>query len=285
MAPALYEPIDGIFFPTAEIIGDAVNTATNKRLTTFQITYHRFITAEFNTHRMLSKNASSSRAIPVKKLVRKMWQDNLEPVWWGAAQKGMQAKEELTGVRKLLARALWHSLRGINGLGALAFDKLGVHKQIANRVIEPYSTITMIVSATEWDNFFHLRAHPDAQPEFQALAYQMKRLYDEHIPMQLRPGEWYIPERYDIGEKYLSQTRLKAAVGKIARVSYLTHEGQADVNKDIELFMRLVGSVPRHSSPTEHVAFATLNSSSGNFAKGWVQLRKYIEDSPSEWTT
>lgn len=284
MTPALYEPVDGIFFPTAEIIGDAVNTATNKRLTTFQITYHRFITAEFNTHRMLSKNASSSRAIPVKKLVRKMWQDNVEPVWWGKAQKGMQAKEELTGVRKQIARCLWHTLRGINGLGALAFDKLGVHKQIANRVIEPYSTITMIVSATEWDNFFNLRAHPDAQPEFQALAYQMKRLYDEHIPMQLRPGDWYIPERYDIGEKYPIHTRLKAAVGKIARVSYLTQEGTNEIEKDVALFLRLLGNVPRHSSPSEHVAFCTRERSSGNFTGGWKQLRHLIEESPGQWT-
>jgi thymidylate synthase ThyX len=283
-APAIYQPIDGIFFPSAEIIGDAINSFTGKRLTTFKVTYHRFITAEFNTHRMLSKNASSSRAIPVKKLVQKMWQDNVEPVWWGAAQKGMQAKEELTGVRKFMARALWHSLRAVNALGALGFNAIGVHKQIANRVIEPYATITMIVSATEWGNFFSLRAHPDAQPEFQALAYQMQELYDSNVPMLLRPGDVYIPPCYDIGEKYSLQTRVKAAVGKIARVSYLTHEGEADVNKDVQLFMRLVGSIPRHSSPTEHVAFATQNTSSGNFGKGWVQLRKHIEDNPSQWT-
>jgi thymidylate synthase ThyX len=261
------------FQPTASIIGDAINIATGTRLTTFEVEFHRFVLAEFNTHRMISRNSASSRAIPVSKLINKVREQNVEPTFWGKQQKGMQAEQQLDGLRLQVARVLWGGLRFVNVAGAYAFAALGVHKQIANRVIEPYSTVTMIVSATEWQNFFALRAHADAQPEIAALAYKMQELYHQSEPQQLEPGEWYMPSKYDIGEAYDLDTRLKAAVGKIARVSYLTHEGTYDVSKDIQLFNRLVGSEPRHASPLEHVALAVEGEGSGNFQAGWKQLR------------
>lgn len=273
-----------MFEPKAEIIGDAINTMTGVRLTSFQVTFHRFVLAEFNTHRMLSRNAASSRAIPVHKQVERMFKEDVQPLHWGLAQKGMQAQHELDGWRKQVARLLWSGLRFVNAVGALALAKLGTHKQIANRVIEPYTTCTMIVSATEWKNFFALRAHPDAQPEFQALAKLMQQCYNESTPKEIQPGRWYIPERYDIGEQYDLRTRLQAAVGKIARVSYLTHEGKADVEKDILLFNRLISGKPIHASPLEHVALATTGINSGNFEAGWKQFRHIVQQEPTYWT-
>lgn len=271
-----------MFRPSAEVIGDSINAHTGSRLTTFEIRYHRFILPEFNTHRMLSRNAASSRAIPTSKMLRKVREEKVAPVWWGRNQSGMQAKEELTGYQREVAMRCWDEAREAALHFASLMADVGAHKQIVNRLLEPFMSITMIVSATEWDNFFKLRAHPDAQPEFAELAFAMKDALATSQPQVLHCGEWHIPPKYDVGTNYPTSVRIEAAIGKIARVSYLTHDGTADVDKDIQLFRRLVGSDPIHASPLEHVARASATSiNSGNFRNGWIQVRELVEKGQS----
>lgn len=264
----------------ARIIGDAVNEF-GVRLVTYQLRMHRYVLAEFNTHRVISRNAASSRAIPTRKLLKRVLEEPAYPLSWGKNKKGMVADEELSGVRLWLAKVLWGVGHRVAVMVAYGESLLGLHKQVANRVLEPYMWVDVIASATDWESFFRLRCNHDAQPEIQQLAKRMRELYQESNPVKLKAGDWYIPPCYDVGVKYPLDTRIKAAVGKMARVSYLTHEGKADVGADVDLFNRLVKASPPHLSPLEHVAlvscFPLSTERRGNFGKGWLQLRKIVE--------
>jgi thymidylate synthase ThyX len=259
----------------AKILADSL-APSGKRLTTFEVTYPRCIHSEIMTHRMLSKNAASSRAIPSEKLIARVMEDPFIPETWGKNQKGMQADVELT--REEQARALdeWLTARNSAVGHARNLLALGLHKQIVNRIIEPFMWITIIVSATEWSNFFGLRVHPDAEPHFQKIARMMLVLYNESTPNKLDEGEWHVPlisneDRIDLGGIDLA----KVSVGRCARVSYLTHDGRRDFYEDIALHDRLMNANPGHWSPFEHVAQAGVdpNLRSGNFT-GWRQYRK-----------
>lgn len=259
----------------AKIIEDSV--ANGKRITTLQLKYPRFIHAEFLTHRVFSRNASSSRAIPVQKMLSQVWNDPATPVHWGKNQSGMQANEQLTGWRLYAAKMMWKYA----GRAACAFAyigmKLGMHKQLANRILEPWQFIHVIVTATEFDNFFELRDHKDAQPEICVLAKRMKYAM-EHSPAKvLKTNEWHLPyvtkkEREEIHPTLLMQI----SAARCARVSYLTHDGKSpSIENDIALFKRLVGGTPLHASPIEHQARLAEGSTtqSGNL-RGWIQFRQ-----------
>jgi hypothetical protein len=155
--------------------------------------------------------------------------------------------------------------------------KLNLHKQIVNRIVEPWMWMTVICSATDYDNFFSLRCHPDAQPEIQKLAYMMRYAYENHEPTLLNCGEWHMPFIQDDEFNLDDETKRKISVARCARVSYLTHQGNRDIDKDLELYDRLInGSGKGHWSPFEHVAMATdSGKSSGNF-HGWLQYRKFF---------
>lgn len=256
----------------AKIICDSINPAQN-RLTTFVITYPRFILAEFNTHRMLSRNSASSRAIPISKMIKMVLENPAEPVSWGQNGKGMQAKSELIPSKQFVARQIWLKTRYLACGAAWLLSKVGAHKQLANRLLEPWAHVTTIVSGTEWGNFFNLRTHPDAQPEFQILAKLMLNEYKNHIPKEMNWGEWHLP----FGDRYLkegltSRELKKISVARCARVSYLTFDGEIDHEKDYKLCDQLIES--GHMSPTEHAARA-LSGWSGNF-NGWRQYRKTL---------
>src|SRR5262249_604270 len=133
-----------------------------KRLVTWELTYPRFVHAELMTHRLFSRNSASSRAIPVERLVARVREDPALPQW-GGKQAGMQAREELPPDLRLQAEELWLKARDLMLDVAGQLGALGLHKQLANRLIEPWMFITVIVSATEFDNWFHLRTHKDAQ--------------------------------------------------------------------------------------------------------------------------
>lgn len=257
----------------ARILCDSISPA-GVRLTTMEVTYPRFVHSEFMTHRMFSRNAASSRAIPIKKMIANIIADPVEPVYWGKNQSGMQAKEELSiqeqaDASQIWADGLFHAIEY-----AELLDGMGVHKQIVNRLLEPWMWITVIVSATEWDNFFHLRCHPDAQPEIQKIAYMMEELYHINKPTE---ATIHVPLIYPgdelVGDLWTIETMKKVSVGRCARVSYLTHDGKRDPTADIELCNRLVDS--GHWSPFEHVATASSTPDHwfGNF-RGWQQYRK-----------
>lgn len=269
----------------AKIIADSISP-TNARLTTFQLRYPRFIHAEFMTHRLFSRNASSSRAIPVNKIIQQVLDDPAMPVAWGRNQRGMQAQTALDEKDVEAARFHWLVARDKAVEQAQCLVDLGLHKQIANRILEPWHHISVVCTATEFDNFFSLRCHPDAQPEIKALAEQMCDLYYGNVPSLVEMGEWHLPyitedERKQLvpGEHVkiaMREHHIKASTARCARVSYLTHDNERpSMDKDLGLYDRLFSS--KHMSPFEHPATPNVdpNAWSGNF-KGWIQLRKTI---------
>ena len=265
---------------SARIICDSRNHLTGNRLTTFVVEYSRFIHAEFMTHRMLSRNASSSRAIPIATQIRRIWENPAVPAIWGRNQKGMQAGSELTGWRLWAARQIWRGARVPAIAATYGLSRLGLHKQHANRLLEPWMHIQVVVSATEWENFFALRTHADAQPEIRELATQMLALMRQSEPVTLSVGEWHLPFVTDA--ELLAEgieNKKQASVARCARVSYLLPDGRPpDMEKDIALCRRLIagsGDVG-HWSPFEHVATPMLYPGrEGNFT-GWRQYRKFF---------
>lgn len=282
---------------SAKIIADSINSE-GVRLTTMQLRYPRFIHAEFMTHRVFSRNASSSRAIPVKRLIDDVLNDTAMPIHWGKNQPGMQAREEHEalvdvwyrdeGYAKRFRDEAWFEARDKAIDIARSFDAAGYHKQIVNRLLEPFSHINVVVTATDWDNFYELRRHPDAQPEIKALADAMWEAQQASTPEFLRDGKWHLPY-VDVSDFILPDnpklidvpSALKVSVARCARVSYLTHDGKKpDIDSDLALYDRLVGSVPLHASPAEHQARAGAQRGDlmSNFDPTWYQYRKILED-------
>lgn len=290
---------------TATVIADSISPQ-NIRLTTLQLRYPRFIHAEFMTHRVFSRNASSSRAVPVKKLIEDIERDPAMPLHWGKNQPGMQAREELDPETKITVRSRW--LLGMSEAIRQAewMHERGAHKQIVNRILEPFSHINVVVTATEWANFFALRRHPDAQPEIKALADAMWEAMNTQTPVELIPGEWHVPYYMqgiwapyeelagEMTDKYgFSLKEAQAiSVARCARVSYLTHDGrQSTIEEDLALYERLVGSAPLHASPAEHQATpdtkhawhddpeenrSWANAHRHGNLRGWIQYRKTL---------
>jgi len=276
------------------ILADSIGP-NGVRLTTWELTYPRFVHAELMTHRLFSRNSASSRAIPTKKLMRQIRKDPAMPVWWGKNQSGMQAREEMTGLRLWLVKQVWLKARW----GALAvawlLGALGFHKQIANRVLEPWMFITVIMTATELDNWFKLRCHPDAQPEIGWVAKEMQCLRNANVPRVLQPGEWHLPlidfdDEIKVGRGVDMDFLCKVSAGRCARVSYLTHDGKRDMEEDVKLADKLM--VSGHWSPFEHVAQAlpklvdsdsccvVLVGSEGIWSgnlRGWLQYRETVD--------
>ena len=290
----------------SKILADSISPAGD-RLTTFEITFPRMVLPEFNTHRVFSRNSASSRAIPVIKQLRFVLSDPFVPAEFGENQPGMQASRNLTGAKEEAARSQWLNARddavdnvislltsqdfGPQGAGvearfeALAEalenkdtseDWLNVHKQLTNRLLEPFMWHTVIVTATEWDNFWHLRTHGDAQPEIREIACRMKDLLDSAVPAERSTDEWHLPLTDDLdSDEVPIEKAVRISVGRCARVSYLTHGGARDYEADVTLHDRLLES--GHLSPFEHQAqpLAEAGTWSGNF-RGWRAYRKSI---------
>lgn len=259
-----------------KVLADSLNAATGDRLTTYELTYPRCIHAEFMTHRMFSRNAASSRAIPVEKLIQRVVDDPFIPIHWGLNQKGMQADEVMPEGDQDYCRMKWVEARDNAVESVRKLLNINLHKQIANRLLEPWMFITVIASATSFEHFRKLRVHPAAEPHFQKLAGMMVDARDQSTPQKLNPGEWHLPLTGFDGDEELSQSDLvKVSVARCARVSYLTHDGKRDVQADLDLYDRLLSN--KHWSPFEHAAYATSDSTwHGNF-RGWIQDRKTHE--------
>lgn len=267
----------------AKIIADSISP-WGTRLTTFQLKYHRYIHGELLTHRMFSRNASSSRAIPVRKILSQVWKDPAIPIHWGKNQSGMQSDGQISKRRRRVARFLWKTAGKFACIFSWGLMKLGIHKEVANRILEPWQFMHTVVTATDFDNFFILRDHPDAQPEIQELARQMKQALRRSSPTLLNSGEFHLPyvlpeevERYKGTDNEWLLPVLSTA--RCARVSYMNHDGtNPSVDRDKKLFERLVISTPAHASPAEHQAQATSNPErSRNFSSGWKQFREIVE--------
>lgn len=268
---------------TATVIADSISTF-GKRITTLQLKYPRFIHSEWMTHRAFSRNSASSRAIPVAKMIAQVQNDPAMPIYWGLNQPGMQASKEHENPAAV--KAAWHYAAQVACSQALTLNDLGLHKQIVNRVLEPFQWMHTIVTATEWDNFFELRCHPDAQPEFQALACAIRTAMGESVPVERTcermgwNGAWHLPYVLDDERASIATSTLtKLSAARCARVSYLKHDGTTpNVEEDLTLFERLVGGKPLHASPIEHQAWAAgaEDRNSRNFF-GWHQYRVLFE--------
>jgi thymidylate synthase ThyX len=257
-----------------EIAADSI-CPQGHRLTTFICTYPRFIHSEIMTHREFSRNAASSRAIPIEKMIQRVIDNPVVPIHWGLNQKGMQAESVVDPQTAAQCQMYWLRARDEAVQYAKRLNSFGIHKQIVNRLLEPFMWMTTIISTTNMQNFFALRCHKDAEPHFQKLAYMMRDVYDSSNPRQCRYGDWHTPLTGFEGDNVLTPEELrKVSVGRCARVSYLTHDGKRDVSADLALFTRLEES--RHLSPFEHVAMCTdTHNKYGNFI-GWKQMRKFI---------
>jgi thymidylate synthase ThyX len=239
--------------------------------------YENFVADGFIVHN--SRNAASSRAIPIRTMIEAIRTDPAIPIWWGRNQSGMQANAEVNVAARELALAEWR--RALDDALAhaekLASSEINLHKQLVNRILEPFAWITVIVTATEWANFFTQRTHEDAQPEIKHIADLMLAAYRASEPRSLAIGDWHTPLILPDEELSLPvEERLKISVARSARVSYLSHAGTRDHAKDVELYEKLVGGGANgHWSPFEHVATPLPSGErwSGNF-RGWEQYRK-----------
>lgn len=264
-----------------KIIEDSLNPYNGIRLTTMQLRYWRACHSEFLTHRVFSRNASSSRAIPVSTFLKQVWNDPATPVHWGANQPGMKARDELTGYKKKFAQFMWKTTGRIVCCLVWITNKVSSpHKQVFNRLLEPWQYISVIVTSTEWDNFFELRNHKDAQPEIQELAREMKYAMDNSQPTERYTHVPYITDSDHIalGQDASTRRLMQISTARCARVSYFTHNKKIpEVEKDLKLFNDLVGSVPIHASPTEHQATALDSEEFNKNFRGWSQFRNEVE--------
>lgn len=294
----------------ATIIADSISAHTNQRITTFELEYHRYIHAELMTHRQFSRNSASSRAIPINKMLAHIETNTATPIHWGLNQSGMQAKAEQADPD--IATEVWMRARDRAIESARELAELGLHKQIVNRVLEPFQVMKVIVTATSFDNFFNLRCHPAAQPEIRHLAELMLKAMQESTPETLYHGEWHTPyvhhSRHGVDDtleyytwdndgniNYLtSDEAIKVSCSCAAQVSYRKNDNSID--KAISIYDKLVNSDPVHASAFEHCATPifdnnqrgithwidtyTINNTSivycsGNFTN-WVQYRQLI---------
>lgn len=258
----------------ATVIADSVHPATGTRITTFELVYPRFIHSEFMTHRIFNRNASSSRAIPTDRFIEQVRTDPVLPSYWGKNQKGMQAFEELSEDQRSDAIFIWEQAASSAATYAEMLRRGQVHKQIVNRILEPFTHIRVVVTSTSWANFYGLRDHKDAQPEIRELAQAMRKAHNESTPRALPQGEWHLPYISHIDRvgaynycKHQRITRdepsreevygllLKVSAARCARASYNNFEGRpSTIEEDLGLFAKLVENQPIHASPTEHQA-------------------------------
>lgn len=278
----------------AEIVLDSLNMATNDRITTVRCVFPRIILAELVTHRLLfvdqtadlatlyeahdediphnlSKNAASSRAVPVTKMLERTQNYPYIPVF-RSAQKGMTSGEPVDDAKQAKALKIWNDMMAVCMAGVEMLAALGIEKGIANRPLEWFSHIEVLLTATEWNNFFLLRDHPAAQVEIRDLARAIRKAMDASQPQTLYPGEWHLP--YIVGNTSEEFAPISAA--RCARISYksLVTGQTSTYADDMALFNKLTADNPKHLSPLEHPAMALAKHERSGNLMGWRSLRK-----------
>jgi hypothetical protein len=248
-----------------------------KRLATFVLRIPKFLWGHIISHRTLSRNSASSRAIPAKRIRHSVLHDPFLPVYFGENKSGMQSGKALHGLRLLIAEKIWLWSRYVPVFFHYLGEKIGIHKEVVNRLIEPWLMVDIIVTATEWSNFISLRANEAAQPEIRYVAERINTLLKEQAPVKIIHGEWHLPFILDKEQNLDLETRKKMSAARCARVSYSLFDGKtSDISSDLKLCERLSSS--GHWSPFEHVAQALDKEERiGNFI-GWKQYRKEFDN-------
>lgn len=273
----------------ATIIADSI--FNGKRLTSYVLTFPRIVLAEFNTHRKFSRNSASSRAIPFKKMVEKAKSHPFIPLGFQKDHTGMQGSEYFEGEEKEKIIEMWLKGRDSAVERATALYEAGVTKQLCNRPLETYMYHTVIMTSSQFENFFYLRANEQAEIHIAKLAEIMLCEYNCSTPKKLKAGQWHIPFGDNIDPKKVDKVlefwgeeegdkiteldvRTSVAVARCARVSYMNFDGSDDYLSDVNLCSRLMSS--GHFSPFEHVAMAINDPDvpTSNFDNCWYQLRK-----------
>lgn len=290
----------------AKIIADSINER-GIRVTTFELEYPRIIHSELMTHRVFSRNSASSRAIPVNTMLDLIEINPAMPSHWGKNQPGMQAKEELGELEKESVKQLWLNACKEAVAHARVMNDIGAHKQVINRITEPYQHMKVVLTATDYANWFWLRDHIDADPTIAELASKMLFEFNKSKPAELRVGQWHLPyvqcsydedgsQRYwtDNEAEITIEQALMISVSSCAQVSY--RKTDDSLAKAEVIFKRLIESKPTHASPTEHqcVVFNCFQNNqdwpqgithvdrngiywSGNL-RDWAQYRQFIPD-------
>lgn len=232
---------------------------------TFYLVYPRFIHSEMMTHKDFSRSAASSRAIPVAKMLSQVWNNPAMPLHWGINQPGMQAERYFTGWKRNFLRNLWQLCGRMVCVFVWVAMKMGLHKQTANRMLEPWQLMHVTLTTCKLANFFNLRIHKDAQPEICFLATLMRCAVENSRPVRLCQGDWHLPwiedEDYTLAAQFLKHrtstdtvTELlkKMSAARCARSSYANFDGDRTVAGDMSTYGKLVESNPVHASPCEH---------------------------------
>lgn len=259
-----------------EVLADSVNPI-GQRVTTVQIRLPLVVWPEFLTHRTFSRNARSNRAVPSRVLISEVLRNPFVPEFWGRNQAGMQAGAELTGWRRWVARKAWLWARYPAIAAAWTMARVGLHKQDANRVLNPWQWIDAVVTAgeAEWQAFFALRCHPLADPKIHTIAQMIRAAIEDSTPQHLTREQWHLPYYTDRSEKPGEET-LWASVGACARVSYRCFDGTHSDEENSKLGRRLASEKPAHASPLEHVLQATelYKRQPGPVGGAWRSLRQ-----------
>lgn len=260
-----------------KVIADSIwNT---KRITTLECTYPRFIHAEIMTHRDRARNAGSSRAIPWRTMCERITNNAVVPIYWGSERKGMQTGGQISEIEE--AQQIWLEARDNALRSAQQLADLGVHKSLCNRLTEPFMWITIVMTATNWRNFFKQRCHPDAEIHMQKIAEMMRYAIDQSTPTRRSVHLPYVEDDEEWPTKAFDPVMdmmLKVSTARCARVSYVQHGSKVkSIDKDLELGERLLTS--GHWSPFEHPCLAHPGRS-GCF-DGWKSYRKnFPEECP-----
>lgn len=289
--------------PSAKVICHS-KAPNGEELITMEVEFHRFILAEVNTHRVLSRNYQSSRAVPIEKMIEQVKTDPAIPIHWGKNQRGMVADEEqneLVSNNQYTVEDWWK----LSALSAARFAEelhlAGYHKQIVNRLLEPFIWTKGVITTTKegWESVFKLRLHKDSQPEFQALAKKIKEAIDESEPDELDYGSYHLPyvEHPRVGDFNLKDA-IKISTSCTAQVSYRVLDDSLEKALKVYGMLNLpVDGVypedPPHFSPAEHVVKVVdeyymaenlgiieepILSCSGNFqSRTFWQYRKALE--------
>lgn len=302
----------------AVIVADSKSSVDGQRITTFLLTYHRYIHGELMSHRAFSRNAMSSRAVPVKTMLELVKSNPATPTHWGKNQPGMQAKKEWNAKVDLdydsyndeyhqgSREQAWIEASKNAISAAASFSEAGYHKQIVNRLVEPFQMIRVLVTATSFDNFFNLRFHEDAQPEIFELSRCMLAAYKRSEPEVLQPGEWHTPfvkhnrmfgEKdgkllYSVEDKegfseYLSVVAaIKVSCSCSAQTSY--RKVDTSIEKALSIYEKLIGSDPAHSSAFEHCATPMPLPYNEHWhtdgSKGWINGITHVDTVGNFWS-
>lgn len=299
--------------PSVKIIAHSISDQ-GIPLVTLHARYWRGIHAEVMTHRVFSRNARSSRAVPVATMLEEIRNDPFVPKHWGKNQKGMQATEEcdesvlvrsmnwMAGHESQMScsrREAWLLARDRAVEVAEGYMNAGYHKQIANRLLEPFMWIDTLITSTDWANFMALRDHKDAEPHIRDLAQLIKEALGKFTPKEMRFGDWHLPyisndeldmwagddpDGADLGEAVNIGKKVSAA--RCARISYAPFDGDSTLSGELRRYNQLVENWPVHASPVEHQATPDVHhptrgwmarTNHRNF-RGWLQHRAFIDN-------